>query len=56
MLRLGLTVLGVNDMSRAIAFWTRALDYQVTEGGPDARWTQLGPAGQPGSVLAQSRS
>jgi predicted enzyme related to lactoylglutathione lyase len=54
MLRLGLTVLGVNDMSRAIAFWTRALDFQVTEGGPDARWTELGQAGRP--VLALQRS
>lgn len=58
MLRLGVTVLGVNDMSRAIAFWTAALGYQVTEGGPDADWTQLGPAGlagpagRAGSVLA----
>jgi predicted enzyme related to lactoylglutathione lyase len=48
--------LGVNDMSRAIAFWTRALDYQVTDGGPDAGWTELGLAGHPGSALALQHS
>jgi catechol 2,3-dioxygenase-like lactoylglutathione lyase family enzyme len=54
MLRLSLPVLGVTDMRRAVAFWCRALRYQVTEGGPGATWTVLGPArgSEPGTELA----
>jgi catechol 2,3-dioxygenase-like lactoylglutathione lyase family enzyme len=44
-LSFGMTVLGVDDMRRAIDFWTRALHFEVREGGPDARWTVLTPAG-----------
>jgi Glyoxalase-like domain len=52
MLRLGMAVLGVTDMRRAVLFWTRALDYQVYEGGADASWTELGPPGQGSPALA----
>jgi catechol 2,3-dioxygenase-like lactoylglutathione lyase family enzyme len=52
MLRLGLVVLGVESMARALSFWTEALNYEVLKGGPDARWTELGPAGQYQPVLA----
>jgi hypothetical protein len=53
-----MTVLGVDDMRRAIEFWTRALHYEVREGGPDERWTVLTPGGAgergagPGAELA----
>jgi hypothetical protein len=44
MLTLGLTVLGVTDMRRAMIFWSMALDYDVIQGGDDSTWTELGPA------------
>ena len=37
---------------RAIDFWTRALGYVVSRGGPAARWTELVPAAGPGAALA----
>jgi len=43
MLTLGLTVLGVTDMRRAMIFWSMALNYDVIEGGDDSSWTELGP-------------
>jgi predicted enzyme related to lactoylglutathione lyase len=52
MLRLGLVVLGVENMARAVSFWAQALQYEVLKGGPDARWTELGPADQRQPVLA----
>jgi catechol 2,3-dioxygenase-like lactoylglutathione lyase family enzyme len=52
MLRFGLVVLGVENMTRAVSFWTEALSYEVLKGGPDARWTEIGPAGQAQPVLA----
>jgi catechol 2,3-dioxygenase-like lactoylglutathione lyase family enzyme len=52
MLRLQFAVLGVTDMARAVDFWTQALGYVVSAGGPTARWTELGPAAGPGDGLA----
>ncbi len=52
MLRVQFPVLGVSDMARAVDFWTRALGYVVSAGGPDARWTELAPAGGGGAGLA----
>jgi catechol 2,3-dioxygenase-like lactoylglutathione lyase family enzyme len=40
-----MTVVGVTDMGRAVAFWTKALGFVVSEGGPNSDWTQLGPPG-----------
>jgi len=56
MLRLGMTVLGVADMGRAVSFWTQALGYQVHVGGASACWTELGPADAAGSPLALQHS
>ncbi len=44
MLTLGMTVLGVSDMRRAMIFWSLALNYDVVDGGDDSAWTELGPA------------
>ena len=52
MLRVQFFVLGTTDMERAIDFWTRALGYVVSYGGPEARWTELVPATGPGAALA----
>jgi len=52
MLKLGLVVLGVTDMGRAVTFWGEALGFAVRHGGADARWTELGPPGQSEPVLA----
>jgi catechol 2,3-dioxygenase-like lactoylglutathione lyase family enzyme len=54
MLRFSLPVLGVTDMRRAVDFWSRALRYQVAEGGRESEWTVLGPArgAEPGTELA----
>jgi catechol 2,3-dioxygenase-like lactoylglutathione lyase family enzyme len=56
MLRLGWTVIGVTDMGRAVAFWTQALGFVVSEGGPDSDWTELGPPGAAGPSLALQHS
>lgn len=56
MLRLGLVVLGVESMARAVSFWTEALNYEVLKGGQDARWTEIGPAGQPVLALQLSET
>ncbi|HEY6276285.1 MAG TPA: VOC family protein [Streptosporangiaceae bacterium] len=52
MLRVQFFVLGVTDMARAIGFWTQALGYVVTAGGPGARWTELAPPDGQGPALA----
>ena len=52
MLSVQFLVLGTTDMGRAIDFWTRALSYAVTKGGPESRWTELMPAAGPGAALA----
>jgi catechol 2,3-dioxygenase-like lactoylglutathione lyase family enzyme len=54
-LNIGVVVLGVNDMRRAVDFWSQALDYvpRVTRDG----WTELGPVdGGHGTLLALQRS
>jgi hypothetical protein len=56
MLTLGLTVLGVTDMRRAMIFWSMALNYDVIEGGDDSAWTELGPAGDGEPLLALQHS
>ena len=52
MLSVQFFVLGTTDMERAIDFWTRALGYVVSYGGPEDRWTELVPATGPGAALA----
>lgn len=52
MLTFGMTVLGVTDMGRAADFWSKALGFEVLQGGADARWTEVGPAGPPRPCLA----
>jgi catechol 2,3-dioxygenase-like lactoylglutathione lyase family enzyme len=52
MLSVQFFVLGTTDMERAIDFWTRALGYVVSHGGPGARWTELVPASGSGAALA----
>jgi catechol 2,3-dioxygenase-like lactoylglutathione lyase family enzyme len=56
MLRLAMPVLGVTDMARAVRFWNEALGFEVKEGGPAARWTELGPPGHTRAVLALQHS
>ena len=52
MLRLGLVVLGVTDMDRAIAFWSAALGYVPRAGAASPTWTTIDPAdGQPGTPI-----
>jgi hypothetical protein len=56
MLRLGMTVLGVTDMRRAMIFWSLALGYDVVDGDDDSTWTELGPAGEADPLLALQHS
>jgi catechol 2,3-dioxygenase-like lactoylglutathione lyase family enzyme len=56
MLTLGVTVIGVTDMGRAVAFWTQALGFAVSHGGPDSGWTELGPPGAARPRLALQHS
>jgi predicted enzyme related to lactoylglutathione lyase len=51
MLTIGSTVLGVNDVVRATAFWQAALGY-VPRGPGDETWVILVPASGPGAQLA----
>lgn len=51
MLTIGSTVLGVNDVARATAFWHAALGYVPQEAG-DETWVILVPASGPGAQLA----
>ncbi|MBW5484391.1 VOC family protein [Streptomyces bambusae] len=52
MLDIGSVVLGVSDVPRAVAFWTRALDYVVHERLRED-WVVVGPAeGRSGVRLA----
>ena len=52
MLTLGMTVLGVTDMRRAMIFWSMALNYDVIQGGDDSSWTELGPGDEAEPLLA----
>jgi catechol 2,3-dioxygenase-like lactoylglutathione lyase family enzyme len=52
MLRIGSLVLGVEDVERAVVFWTQALGYVPRE-EPEADWAVLVPAdGAAGAQLA----
>ena len=51
MLSIGLTVLNVRDMGRAVNFWRQALGYELREGGPEEDWSSLSPAGGMGPGL-----
>lgn len=51
MLSIGLTVLNVRDMARAVSFWRQALGYELREGGPGQTWSSLSLAGGPGAGL-----
>jgi catechol 2,3-dioxygenase-like lactoylglutathione lyase family enzyme len=50
-LRIGSTVLGVNDVPRAVEFWTAALGYKLREEGDDT-WAILVPESGEGAQLA----
>jgi catechol 2,3-dioxygenase-like lactoylglutathione lyase family enzyme len=51
-LRLGMVVLGVADMRRAVDFWSQALGYRLREGGPGGHWAVLTPASGSSAELA----
>ncbi|MDI3421155.1 VOC family protein [Streptomyces luteolus] len=56
MLSIGSIVLGVSDVPRATAFWTRALGY-VPRDEPEEHWVVLTPAeGEKGPHLSLGRS
>ncbi|MFI6846046.1 VOC family protein [Kitasatospora sp. NPDC050467] len=55
MLTIGSVVLGVEDVRRAVAFWTAALDY-VPRDEIDDRWVVLVPAKGAGVQVALGRS
>ncbi|AUY51077.1 VOC family protein [Streptomyces sp. CB01881] len=55
MLTIGSVVLGVDDVRRAVAFWTAALDY-VPRDAVDDDWVVLLPANGPGVQVALGRS
>jgi catechol 2,3-dioxygenase-like lactoylglutathione lyase family enzyme len=50
-MRVGSVVLGVSDVRRAMAFWTRALDY-VPRDEPDETWVVLRPASGDGPNIS----
>ncbi|RKE23021.1 glyoxalase/bleomycin resistance protein/dioxygenase superfamily protein [Streptomyces sp. TLI_171] len=52
---MGSVVLGVDDVPRAVAFWTRALGY-VPRGDGDEQWAVLLPPRPGGVQLALGRS
>ena len=45
MVSIGMVVFSVADMGRAVGFWSKALGYEVREGGAAADWSSLTPAG-----------
>ncbi|MFZ3561508.1 MULTISPECIES: VOC family protein [unclassified Streptomyces] len=51
MLRLGITVIGVTDIPRAVAFWTQALDLVATEEWQSDTWRTLDHADGSGRAL-----
>ncbi|MDP9444907.1 MAG: VOC family protein [Actinomycetota bacterium] len=55
MLRIGTVVLGVDDVARAVQFWTGALGYVPRE-DPEPDWAVLVPADGAGTHLALGRS
>jgi predicted enzyme related to lactoylglutathione lyase len=56
MVSIGMVVLGAGDMGRAVRFWTRALGYELREGGPGADWSSLTPAGGLGTGIGLQHS
>ena len=55
MLSFGTVVVGVEDVARATAFWTRALGYVPRDDG-DATWIVLVPATGVGASIALMKS
>ena len=55
MLTLGSTVIGVQDVARATAFWTAALDYEPTSPGDDT-WIILQAKGGSGKRISLALS
>ncbi|CAM5654810.1 hypothetical protein SALBM135S_00758 [Streptomyces alboniger] len=56
MLRLGIPVIGVMDVDRAVAFWTAALDLVATREWASETWRTLDHADGSGRALALMRS
>ncbi|NGN65001.1 VOC family protein [Streptomyces sp. A7024] len=56
MLRLGIPVIGVTDLDRAVAFWTAALDLVATEEWESDTWRTLYHADGSGRALGLLRS
>jgi catechol 2,3-dioxygenase-like lactoylglutathione lyase family enzyme len=56
MLRLGIPVIGVVDMPRAVAFWTAALDLVDSEEWQSPDWRTLHHADGAGRALGLQRS
>lgn len=56
MLRLGFPVIGVEDVPRAVAFWTAALDLVVAPDGESPTWKTLDHADGSGRALGLMRS
>ncbi len=55
MLSIGTTVLGVDDLQRALAFWSEALGYRPRH-EPDVDWVILDPTDGTGASLALSQT
>ena len=51
MAKVGMVVMGVADLRRAVDFWTAALAYQVRDGADDT-WVQVGDPNGAGAELA----
>jgi hypothetical protein len=56
MLRLGFPVIGVNDLPRAVAFWTAALELVPSSEWESPNWRTLHHADGSGRALALMRS
>ena len=56
MLRLGIPVIGVTDLARAIAFWTSALDLIASEEWRSETWRTLEHADGSGRAIGLLRS
>ncbi len=56
MLRLGVPVIGVSDMARAVTFWCAALDLEASGRHQSAEWTTLVHADGSGRALGLQRS
>lgn len=56
MLTIGTTVMGVDDVDRAAAFWQAALGYVLRDPGDDTWRVLVPPDGAPGARLALMRS